>query len=178
MTCYWQEKRGYKRTMAKAIPTNAPILLMTGVQSAPKIPLASNSAGSLLLALLSLIVSLGSEFSFSFSSQSVSTHGSKLPNATPAIPQKIRYLHSPVGLMIPSTGNGANFLSLCRCLTNNPYNIPSPNSVTPRSTKPIATRGPEVAGRTTDFRRYGLGEVCGDSAPTPHGVESSSRSDE
>jgi len=116
--------------IAKAIPTNAPTLLTTGVQSAPNIPVEFTSSsvrsGVPSLTFSPRIVLELSNLSF----HSVSTHGSKLPNATPATPQNKRYCQSLRGLMMPSTWKGANCLSSCRCRTKSPYNMPKPNSVT------------------------------------------------
>ena len=172
------ERVWIKLTIAKAIPIKAPTLLTTGVQSAPNIPAESNS-GSSVSGVPSFTALEAS--SSNVSSHNVSTQGNKLPNATPATPQKRRYLQSFRGLMIPSTWKGASCLSSCRCRTNNPYSIPIPNSVTLLNPKLSVTNAPDGAcgGGATDFLRYsaaGRAKRLGVSDPVPHGVDGSSRS--
>jgi len=142
-----------RRTIAKAIPTKAPTLLTTGVQSAPKSPLASNltspASGDALRSLLAAPTFPN------FSSHSPSTHGNKLPSATPLTPQNTRYLQSFRGLTMPSTWKRASCLLSWKCRTKSPYNMPIPYNNTllnaNKNTVEVVLR--VGGGGTTDFRR-------------------------
>ncbi len=84
--------------MANAMPINAPMLRTTGFQSAPR-SLPGEERGfssSSALVLDSFGCFLGTVVSVSLpkaSSQSISTHGSKLPSRIPATPQDVKYRH-------------------------------------------------------------------------------------
>lgn len=99
-------RRGAKLTIANAIPAKAPTLLIAGVQSAPNIPVGVRLSSSVVILGLGLLLLLNRSAAGSVVVlvwNKVSTHGSRLPNATPAIPHSIRYVQSLLGLIIPST---------------------------------------------------------------------------
>ncbi len=86
------------RTIAKAIPTKAPMLRTAGVQSAPStlsnllfnLPLSSSLSSCGLASSGAGQDSTPSSFSPRVLSQKMSIHGSNLPSTTPATPQKTR----------------------------------------------------------------------------------------
>jgi hypothetical protein len=149
----WREEAHGTLRIANAIPTKAPTLLTTGVQSAlhrlsppfpPRIP-PTGLLGPVTSPFLLFFESLLESF-ISSSKNRVSNQGRSEPNETPATPHNTRYPHPPLGLIIPSTWNGANCRSSCRCLTNNPYPIPIPNRRMLLSTNPYTTADVEIGG--------------------------------
>lgn len=129
-------------TIAKAIPTKAPILLTTGFQSAPK-PLPALEAGLSspsppavdgLLKFSAFICEANTSLLFPrTSSQSTSTQGSSPPRITPTPPHPMRYFHDEC--LTPSNCTGATCWLSCTCDIKTPYATPKQKSSMIRSPK-------------------------------------------
>ena len=178
-----ERKSTGKLTIAKAIPTNAPIPLTIGYQT------ASNE----LVERVKVAGTAPCRGCFPpklISSHSPSNHGNKLPSPSPASPQDAMYCHELKSKIFPSvTGTRG---SSCKCVMITPYAMPKMNSSTllliNGHTKPLnpcfrgmcrwlRVRRTAAAAETAVAPLYSsssgivpFGRMLGDCAPVPQGV--------